>query len=302
MKPIESNPAGAIRHFIQDIASHISMPEVYLQIRYLIEQENSGIDDFVEVIKKDPMLTTKLTEISNSQYFGFPRRSKNIYQSIGMIGFMQLHDLMLNSLLLRTFSAIPHQIFNMEEYWRYSVSCGIAARTIAQYCQLLPINPYFTYGLLHEIGHAAMFAKKPELSLQTLGYGDGTPTAQIDRERELFGFDYTQLGTAMVRQWRLPTVYQQVTSYHLQADLADENYRQVVLVTQLAHFVCQAEDTNNIQQLLQEIKATDHQLNKLPENIVEIIEKEIEINTGPVLDILWPSYARKTSLPLTSLS
>ncbi len=274
------------------------MPEVYKQIRYFIEQENSDIEDFVDVIKKDPMLSAKLTEISNSQYFGFPRRSKNLYQSVSMIGFMQLHDLVLNSLLLRAFSAIPHQVFNLEEYWRYCVSSGIAARTIAQYSQLLPINPYFTYGLLHEIGHAAMYAKEPELSLQALEREDGTLSSQIDRERELFGFDYTQLGTALVQHWRLPNVYQQVTACHLQAELADENYRQVVRVTQLAHFVCQNENPDKVQQLLQESKKTNQQLNQLPDNIVDIIAKEIEINTDPVLDMLWPSYARKTSLTL----
>ncbi|MCP4486737.1 MAG: HDOD domain-containing protein [Gammaproteobacteria bacterium] len=274
------------------------MPEVYLQIRRLIRQETSSIKDFVEVIKQDPMLSAKLTEISNSQYFGFPRRSNNLYQSINLIGFMQLHDLMLNSLLLRTFSSIPHQIFNLEEYWRYCISCGIAARTIAQYCQLMPINPYFTYGLLHEIGHAAMFAKEPELSLQALEGEDSVLTSQIDRERELFGFDYTQLGTALIRQWHLPEVYQQITSHHLQAELADENYRQVVSVIQLAHFICQSEKADQAQQMVHAIKASDHQLSRLPDNIAEIVAKEIEVNTDPVLDMLWPSYVRKSSLIL----
>ncbi len=274
------------------------MPEVYLQIRYLIEQESSSVDDFVEVISSDPMLTAKLTEIANSQYFGFPRCSNDLYQSISMIGFMQLHDLMLNSLMLRTFSAIPHQIFNLEEYWRYCVRCGIAARTIAQYSQLLPINPYFTYGLLHEIGRAAMFTKEPELSLQSLEQEEGILTSQIDKEQELFGFDYTQLGTVLIQKWRLPEVYQQVTAYHLQVDLADESYRQAVQVTQLAHFVCQAETTDQARQYFQSGKAADHQLSKLPDNIADIIAKEIEVNTDPVLDILWPAYARKTPLTL----
>ncbi len=290
--------ARAARDFIGNMAEHISMPEVYLQIRDLIAQNDSRIEDFVDVIKRDSMLSVKLTKITNSQYFGFPRRAEDLYQAISLIGFMQLHDLMLNSLSLRTFSSIPHQIFNLEEFWRYSIRCGIAARTIAQHCQLMPINPYFTYGLLHEIGHAVMFVREPELSFQALECEDDALSSQTDRERELFGFDYTQLGKALIQQWRLPEVYQQVTAYHLQVDLADENYRQAVRVTQLAHFICQTEATDQVQQLLQASKEADHQLGKLPDNIAEIIAKEIELNTDTVLTMLWPAYASKTSLTL----
>ncbi len=294
------NNANAVRaatEFINDMVDHISMPDVYHKVRDLIENESAGIMDFVEVIKDDSMLSVKLSRITNSEYFGFPRRADDLYQAISLIGIMQLHDLMLNSLSIRTFSAVPHQIFNLEEFWKYGIQCGIAARTIAQHSQIIPINPYFTYGLLHEIGHAAMFAKAPEKSLQAMEEGEDSLQPQIDKEREIFGFDYTHVGLALIRQWRLPEVYQQVAAFHLNVEMADERHQQAVRVVHLTHLLIQTEDPDQIQNLLEINKEADHQLCKLPDNIAEIVKKEIEANSGSVLNMLWPNCAQKSTLP-----
>ncbi len=290
-----ANAVKAANEFVIDMAVSISMPEVYHRIRELIENQSSGILDFVDLIKNDSMLSVRLSRITNSEYFGFPRRAEDLYQSISLIGIMQLHDLILNSLSLRTFSAVPHQIFNPEAFWKYGVQCGIAARTIAQHAQIIPLNPYFTYGLLHEIGHAAMFAKDPESSLQALLESENSLQSQTDKEREIFGFDYTHVGQALARQWQLPEVYQQVTAFHLEVEQADEQYHQAVKVVHLAHLLTQTDDMSQFESLLEIIKKADHQFRKLPDNIAEIIKKEIEANTGAVLDMLWPNYAQKSS-------
>lgn len=284
----------AARDFIADLAEQISMPEVYDELRQLIEQPESNINQFVDIIENDSVLSIRLMRIASSPYFGFPRRAEGLYQAISLIGIMQLHDLVLNSLSLRTFASIPQQIFNLQAFWKYSVECGIAARTLAQYAQIIPINPFFTLGLLHEIGHAAMFVKAPELSLQAMESDQAdTETGIIDHEREILGFDYTQLGTVLMQLWHLPEIYSQVTAYHLQPELASDRYRQAVSIIHLAHMICQDGNTDKNQQLINYAKDKDHQLSKLPDNIIDIILKEIEANTDNVLNMLWPNCAEE---------
>ena len=282
----------AAQVFIADIAEQISMPDVYSNIRELIKQQDSSINDFVEVIENDSMLSVRLMRIAHSPYFGFPRRAENLYQAISLIGIMQLHDLILNILSLRLFSSIPKQIFNAESFWKYSVETGIAARTIAQYSQIIPINPYFTLGLLHEIGHAVMFFKAPELSLQVLDDVSSSSHSQIELEQEIFGFDYTEAGTALMQLWHLPDRYQQVTACHLQPEQAHQSHRQALNIIHLAHEICQNPDAGQIRALIEQIKANDHQLKLLPDNIDEIILKEIGQNADSVLNTLWPHEAQ----------
>ena len=282
----------AAREFVSDMAEHISMPEVYVAIRKLLLNSNATLEDFVEVVERDSMLAVRVMRMAKSQYFGFPRSCENLYQAISLIGLMQLHDLMLGSLCMRTFSAIPEEILNLKAFWRYCVQCGISARTIGQYSKADSHQVFFTLGLLHEIGHAALFLKAPEVSLQSLDLSQQQNTSLAEVEREKLGFDYGQLGAELMQLWHLPPVYQQVARFHLDPDLADEKFRLAVDVVHLAHAICQDARPGIHQQLIDSCIEQSPLFKKLPPNIDEIVIDEIETNTDPVLELLWPCGAQ----------
>jgi len=285
----------AAREFIADMAEQISMPDVYMEIRQLIEKKKVNIKDYVKVIEKDSVLSKRLVRIANSHYFGYPDRVEDLYQSLSLIGIMQLHDLMLTSLSLRTFAAIPEQIFNLEAFWKYSVQCGIAARTIAQYSQIFPINPYFTLGLLHEIGHAVMFIKQPELSLQAVDESKQQHCSVTSIEHEYLGFDYTEAGTALMKLWHLPELYQQITTFHLHPEQAVKEHQQAAKIVHLAHMFCQNPVAGQYQAEFKKLAENDRQLKNMPANIDEIIIKEISVNTDTILHMLWPNCTQELS-------
>ena len=274
------------------MAEYISMPEIYLDIRQLIRKPDARIDDFVKIIETDSMLSVRVIRMANSDYFGFPRKVENLYQAINLIGVMQLHDLLLSSLCLRTFSSIPEQILNLGAFWHYGVQCGIAARTINKHCSTTASNHFFSLGLLHEIGHLVMYLKSPELSMQAL---DASQTQEItitDLEREYLGFDYGELGAALMQLWHLPQVYQQVAAYHLQPDLADDNYRLEVEIVHLAHAICQNPDSFQRQEIISSIVESNQQLKQLPVDIDNVIQNEMNTHSETVLKMLWPKGAQ----------
>ena len=277
---------------ISDMAEFISMPEVYIDIRKLLRKSDAKIDDYVKVIEADSMLLVRIIRIANSDFFGFQRKAENLHQAISLIGVMQLHDVILSSLCLRTFSSIPEQILNLKAFWHYGVQCGIAAKTIDKHCSMTASNRFFTLGLLHEVGHAMMYLKSPEFSFQAL---DASQTQEItvnDMEREYLGFDYSQLGAALMHFWNLPQVYQQVAAYHLQPDLADENYRLEVEIVHLAHAICQNSDSFQRQEIISSIAESNPQLKQLPADIDNVIQNEIDTHSETVLKMLWPKGAQ----------
>jgi HD-like signal output (HDOD) protein len=285
------------RDFIRSMADQVSMPRVYHEVRRLIHNQQSTLEDFSRIIETDSMLSVRLVRIANSSYFGYPSRATSVYKSLVIIGLMQLHDLILNSLSLRLFSSIPLQVFNLEEFWRYKIECGIAARTLAQYSQIYPLNPFFTLGLLHEIGHAVMFAKQPELSLQAKDQAETTQGSLVEIERDLFGFDYTQAGVALMRQWHLPESYHQACAYHLHPDLANETNRLTVRIVHLAHMLRQNIPDEQCATHLEQCRSTDSQLARLPSNIIDIVHAEIAAHTDDVLEMLWPHNVGFTDFP-----
>jgi len=262
------------------------MPDIYIQIRRLIKQPDSSIDDFVELIANDSTLSHRIMRIANSDFFGFSRKAESLNHAINLIGIIQLHDLMLCSLCMRTFSSIPSQVLNLDAFWFYSTQCGIAARLIAQHSFIPISNHYFSLGLLHEIGHLAMYSKEPELSLQVLEESQQQGKKIQQLEQQYFGCDYTQIGKALMQLWHLPEVYQQVTSFHLQPELAKESCHFEVQIIHLAHIICQNPVMGSHQKLITSIQQLSSELKNLPSNIDEIIIKEINTHTGNVLAIL----------------
>ena len=264
------------------------MPEIYLDIRRLIKKQDARIEDFVKIIETDSMLSVRVYRMANSDFFGFPRKVTNLYQAIEMIGVKQLHDTLLSSLCLRTFSSIPEQILNLKAFWHYGVQCGIAASTIARHSSNSSSNHFFTLGLLHEVGHAVMYLKSPELCIQVLDDTQTQNCTVTDLERVHLGFDYGELGAAVMQLWHLPEVYQQVAAHHLQPLQADTDYRQDVRIIHLAHAVCQNPVAAQQREIISSLTEDNPELSNLPANIDTLIQAEINAHADAILRILWP--------------
>ena len=113
-----------------------------------------------------------------------------------------------------------------------------------------------------------------------------------DLEREYLGFDYGQLGAALMQLWRLPEVYQQVAAYHLQPKLANEAYRRDVEIIHLAHAVCQNQIPDQRHEIISSISDNNPQLKGLPADIDNIILDEVNAHAESVLSLLWPRGAQ----------
>lgn len=282
----------AAREFVSDMAEHVSMPEVYVAIRQLLLNTQTTIEDFVDVVETDSMLALRVMRMAQSEYFGFPRKCDSLYQAISLIGLMQLHDLMLGSLCMRTFSAIPEEVLNLKAFWRYNVQCGIAARTIGQFSKADNHQVFFTLGLLHEVGHAAMFLKAPEASLLALDDSQSEVCSLAEAEQQHLGFDYGQVGSELMQLWHLPPVYRQVALYHLDPERAEKQFQPAVNVVNLAHRFCQDPRNGRHDEMFASSRQAHSAFARLPDNIGEIIVDEIDANIDAVLDLLWPPGAQ----------
>lgn len=276
------------RQFISDMLEVISMPLVYQELRALFNNQEADVHNCVNVIKKDSMLSQRIINISNHPFFGFVRKPKNLNHAISLIGVMQLHDLMLGYLCMRAFSSIPKQIFNTHAFWKYSISCGIASKIIAQHSRIDASNQFFTLGIVHEIGHAAMFSKAPEISMKVLErhqiYNASIPIL----EKELLGFNYTELGAEMMRFWQLPLLYQEVAAHHLHPSHADKIYRPAVEVVHLAHVICQDLRVGQHSELIANNRVANPLFKNLPDNIDEMIISSITAHADSILSSLLP--------------
>ncbi|NOS73546.1 MAG: HDOD domain-containing protein [Methyloglobulus sp.] len=205
-------PHNSLEKTLKEIEGLISLPEIYLKFRQLMDDPNSSNEDFSALVGCDPNLSATVLKIVNSALFGFPGQIDNISRAINLLGIGQLHDMVLGTSAIASLD-FPNDIVPLKTFWRSSLFSGVLARLLASQLKIQDSECFFVIGLLHEIGHLILYAKYREQSIQAIAnFNEGNQTLAV-AEQNILGFHYGQAGANLMAQWRLPTKFQVMTYY-----------------------------------------------------------------------------------------
>jgi HD-like signal output (HDOD) protein len=189
---------------VNDSIKLISLPDVYVSLKKLLDSPSYSMTDVAMLIGHDPALTTRLLKIVNSPFYGLTSRVDTITRAINLLGTRQVHDLAFATTVVNTFSGFTNDIISMYDFWYQSVYCAVTAQLLALQCKNLDTERPFVAGLLHDIGHLVMYQEIPDESRPTLELAKEKHMELYLAERELLGFDYAQVGAELMREWALP--------------------------------------------------------------------------------------------------
>lgn len=225
---------------VSSVVNLVSLPEVYLRAKALLEDADASLTDVAKVIAQDPALTARLLKIANSALFGSVARIETVSRAITLLGTQQIHDLLLATSVTKAFAGIKPATMHMEQFWRNSMHCGVLSRLLAARCNVLDSERLFVAGLLRDIGHLIIYQKLPALAAQALERARGEGIELFRVERDVMGFDYAQVGTILMQTWRLPASLQEAVHYHPEPAKA----RDFPLETAIVHIASRLVDTH----------------------------------------------------------
>lgn len=219
-------------HLVQDVNNLVSLPEVLLRVNRMVDDPNSSATDVGKVIGQDPGLTARLLKIANSPYYGPGRRIDTVARAVTLMGMRQLRDLVLATTASKVFNGIPNSLISMDDFWRHSIRCALAASSLAKLARVSNHDSLFVAGLLHDVGQLILFNRYPAESHQTLLLcmaDPGAPTV-YEAERRIFDFDHAQLGSELLRHWCLPEILHTCVEYHHEPSRAPSYAKEAYLV------------------------------------------------------------------------
>lgn len=200
---------------IQGLKGLATLPDIYLRLCDVVNNPHSSAADVGRVIADDPGLTARLLKLVNSAMYGFPSRIESVSEAIGIVGTAQLQDLALATSVIRAFADMPGTLVSMESFWRHSVACAVSARLLADRRGEPNVERHFVAGLLHDIGRPILYLQRPDESARALDRSRRTGEPLFREEHQVFGFDHTHVGGALLQAWRLPhTLYEAVLYHH----------------------------------------------------------------------------------------
>jgi len=193
-----------------------SPPRIFHRVNEAVNDPNSTTADIARVISEDAGISIRLLRIVNSAYFGYTEKIESLNQAVSALGTQQVRDLVLATTVVEKFEGVPSDLIDMESFWQHSMACGVAARALAEARKQENIETYFLGGMLHDVGRLLIISKMPEESREMLIRCSRSNTLLHNAEKELFGYDHSEVGEVLLNKWGLPAHLEEaVGSHHL---------------------------------------------------------------------------------------
>ncbi len=238
-----SNPIAnmaTLQELLNSESELASLPEIYLRVSQLLENERVSARQIGEVVETDPALTARILKTVNSAYYGLQREVASIAQAVTILGRDRLRQILIGTVLSGAFSQFDNQVLPLQAFWHHSVKTALLSRYIARQSELEELaETLFTAGLLHSIGSLILAHKLPEQTRLVQQAIEHDKEALCMAEARLIGFTHCDAGGALINQWGLPQVLSDAARYYLTPREAGENERLVQLIfmaDQLAYF------------------------------------------------------------------
>jgi putative nucleotidyltransferase with HDIG domain len=200
---------------LRDIKSLPTLPVVTMKILQMSEDPNISLASVGEIVEKDPVIATRLLKLVNSPFYGVRREVTSIHQTLLILGFSSVKNLVLSSSVTDLFvSSDNAKGVNRRELWKHSIATAIAARTIAKRRRLADPEVAFTSGLIHDVGKVVIdshFHEESEGIIQEMEL-TGEPMYVV--ESALLGVSHAEVGSYLAGRWNLPDILRSAVGFH----------------------------------------------------------------------------------------
>lgn len=270
----------------------LSLPDVYIRLRDVVDAPHSSMSDIAQVISQDPATTARLLKLVNSAFFGLPSQVDTITRAINLLGTQQVNDLVLATSVIDSFSGFDNDYFSIYDFWYSGVYCAVSASLLAYRCGGIDTERPFVGGLLHNIGHLIMYQKIPQETHSTVEMAHQRNISRHIVEREILGFDYSDVGVELMRAWKLPESLQEIIGFHVEPEKAGDFKQEAAIIHIASAITEQVAAQQPVTADTLGINPVCWQLSGLSVDVIPEINEESAQQVSMVMDIL---FTRKKS-------
>jgi putative nucleotidyltransferase with HDIG domain len=195
----------------------------------LLSDSDSAAGQVEDLIKMDSGLATGTLRLANSAYFSGSMGCDSLTEAVVRLGFGEMYRLATTSIAQGWLqNDAPGYGWQPGDLYRHSLTVGVAADLLAKHTNAISSEVAYTAGLLHDVGKLALAFSCGQQFEQVRKLRVETQCAWRMAEKELFGFDHTDVGGELLKVWEFPASLVQVVRFYPQPHLAAEEHRALV--------------------------------------------------------------------------
>ncbi len=190
-----------------------TLPTVIARVMQIMDDPKSSAADLTSIIQLDQAMMFRILKMANSAYYGFPRAIATVTESIVLLGFTTVRNIILTTMIYQFDQLWNRQqdvkpgamAFDQMEEWHHAVATAIATRELISLQHLGALENFaYLAGLMHDIGKILFFQYMPEDYKPVLQAFRKKKQALWQLEEDMLGADHSRVGAWIVDKWNLP--------------------------------------------------------------------------------------------------
>ena len=205
---------SAAKKFAEQFADVNPLPHVVSTLNRLINDPDSTMKDFEDVIKMDPILVSRLLRLVNSPFYGLAQTVDSIGRAVAYLGMKNLHNLVVTDALRAIFVAPGNNpLFSKKKLWVHSGAVSICSKMVAERIFGINGDDAFLCGILHDFGLLVEEQLEQEKFTEICTTCTST-TELISMEQDTFGTTHSDICYQMTLDWNMPATIQEAILHH----------------------------------------------------------------------------------------
>jgi HD-like signal output (HDOD) protein len=188
------------------------------EIRAVLDAGGNGaaLRAVADMVSMDPVSTTMILRVSNSDAYGFPQRVDGLGLACTLLG-PQAIGVIVRSSEPKSYRG-TRDGFDYDQFWARARFCGEAAQSIAMQVNAQTAITAYTAALVHDIGRLGFVLAAPK-SYAVLTRDLSGP-ARAELEMRVFHMTSSEAGYMFARKWNLPANLAEAIRFHREPERA----------------------------------------------------------------------------------
>lgn len=191
----------SLDQIVDDVAELQPLGSIATRILELTEGDRFSAHELATVISSDQALTAKMLRLSNSAYYGFPRRITTVRDAVVLLGFRAVRSATLASCVIDAIGATSR--IDRQRFWQFSITVGMLAEVMGR-AERTHQDEAFTAGVVHNIGRLALDQHYPDLLGTVRRDAQERDISIHQAERERYGWTDADVGGGLALHWNFP--------------------------------------------------------------------------------------------------